>query len=125
MNILRIKTDDAQTWFKPGTTIGGDASWHLDATTDALEVRLFWYTQGKGTQDVEVVDKLRVDDPEPSGHRVFKFAIPASPYSFSGKLITLSWAVELVVFPGEETERVDLVVGPQPIEISIDGLREL
>ena len=124
MSILRITTDGTQTWFKPGATIAGDTSWHLDGEAEAVEVRLFWYTRGKGTQDVVVVDFLRVDHPEPSGHRRFGFAIPNGPYSFSGTLITLSWAVELVVFPGEDTARLDLVVGPQPIEVSIRGLRE-
>jgi hypothetical protein len=124
MSILRIKTDHGETWFKPGSTIGGDASWHLENEADALEVRLFWYTQGKGTQDVKVVDAVRVERPQANGHQTFGFVAPAGPFSFSGKLITLSWAVELVVLSGEETERLDLVIGPQPIEISIERLRE-
>jgi hypothetical protein len=124
MSILRIKTDGSATWFRPGSTVGGDVSWHLDADTDAVEVRLFWYTQGKGTQDVEVVDLLRVDHPEPSDHRRFGFQLPLGPYSFSGELITLRWALELVALPGDDTERVDLIVAPQPVEISIQGLRE-
>jgi hypothetical protein len=124
MSILRIKTDSGETRFKPGSAIGGDASWHLDVDVEAVEVRLFWYTTGKGTRDVGLVDCVRVDRPEPSGHRSFRFIAPAAPYSFSGKLITLAWALELVVLPGEATERVDLVIGPQPIEISIQGLRE-
>jgi len=124
MSILQIATDGASTWFRPGAAIAGDASWHLDADAEAVEIRLFWYTRGKGTQDVTLVDSLRIDRPEPSGHRTFDFIAPAGPYSFTGTLITLSWAIELVVLPGEETERLDLVVGPQPIEISIQGLRE-
>jgi hypothetical protein len=78
--------------------------WSLKITGDIsrwpIEVRLFWYTQGKGTRDVEVVDSLRVDNPEPSGHTRFSFQLPAGPYSFSGRLITLDWAIEAVALPG-------------------------
>lgn len=124
MSILRVKTDGSESWFKPGGTVAGDASWHLDVEVEAIEVRLFWYTQGKGTQDVEVIDSLRVEGPDPSGHTRFSFQLPSGPYSFSGQLITLDWALEAVALPGEETSRVELLVGPRPVEVSIQGSGE-
>lgn len=124
MSILRIKTDRSESWFKPGSSLDGEGSWHLDADAEAVEIRLFWFTQGKGTQDVVVVDREVIDRPEPSGHRRFRFDVPNGPYCFSGRLITVKWALELVVLPGDETERVDLLVGPRPIEISVSHLRE-
>ncbi len=117
--MLSLTTSDGATWFKPGTTIEGTASWHLDDEAEALEVRLFWYTTGKGSQDVEVVASLRVDDPGISGSRGFRLAVPRGPYSFSGTLITLAWALELVVLPDGDTERFDLVIGPRPVEVDI------
>ena len=66
-----------------------------------------------------VVRVLRDDAPDPSGHRDFSIRAPEGPYSFSGKLITLSWAIELVVLPSGETERLDLRIGPQPVEVEI------
>jgi hypothetical protein len=124
MAILRLQTDGSASWFKPRSTVAGDASWHLDTAAEAIEVRLFFYTQGKGTQDVQIVDSLRIERPEPSGHTRFSFALPSGPYSFSGQLITLNWALELVAVPGEDTHRIELLVGPRPVEISIRGLRE-
>jgi hypothetical protein len=117
--MLSLTTTDNATWFKPGTTIGGTASWHLDEQADALEVRLFWYTTGKGSRDVEVVASLRIDNPGISGSRDFQLAVPRGPYSFSGKLITLAWALELVALPDGDTERFDLVIGPRPVEVDI------
>jgi hypothetical protein len=117
--MLTLHTSDGGTWFKPGELIEGRASWYLDEEVDAVEVRLFWYTTGKGTQDVGIVRVLRTDSPDPSGHRDFSIRVPEEPYSFSGKLITLAWAVELVVLPGGETERLDLQIGPQPVEVDI------
>ncbi len=125
MSILRIKTEGEETWYRPGSMVSGDASWHLDGTAEAIEVRLFWFTEGKGTQDMAVVDTLRVERPEPNGSRRFGLRLPDGPYSFSGALITLRWALEIVALPGDEAARIDLIVGPRPVEVSVQGLREL
>jgi len=117
--MLTISTADGGTWFKPGETIEGTVSWHLEDDAEAIEIRLFWYTQGKGTQDIRVVNEKAIANPDLSGNRSFRFRVPRGPYSFSGKLITLAWAVELVVLPGGETNRLDLLVGPQPVEVNL------
>jgi len=65
------------------------------------------------------VNKKGIANPDRAGNRSFRFRVPRGPYSFSGKLITLAWAVELVVLPSGETERLDLLVGPQPIEVEL------
>jgi hypothetical protein len=119
MTMLALRTTDGGTWFKPGELIEGEASWHLEGEVEAIEVRLFWYTTGKGSRDVEIVRTLHTDSPATSGHRDFSIRAPDGPYSFSGKLITLSWAIELVALPGGETERLDLLIGPQPVEVDL------
>ena len=117
--MLTLQTTDGGTWFKPGELIEGRASWHLDGEVDAVEARLFWYTTGKGSQDVEIVRRLRIDSPETSGHHDFSIRAPEGPYSFSGKLITLAWAIELVALPSGQTERLDLRIGPTPVEVDL------
>ena len=117
--MLTVHTNHGGSWFKPGELIEGRASWHLDHEVDAIEIRLFWYTSGKGSQNVGIVRVLRDDAPDPSGHRDFSIRVPEGPYSFSGKLISLSWAIELVALPSGETERLDLRIGPQPVEVEI------
>jgi hypothetical protein len=117
--MLTLQTTDGGMWFKPGELVEGRASWHLEEETEAIEVRLFWYTSGKGSQDIEIVRSLSVDRPDTSGHRDFSIRIPEGPYSFSGKLITLAWAIELVALPAGETERLDLRIGPQPVEVDL------
>ncbi len=117
--ILTIQTTDGGTWFKPGELIEGRSTWQLDGEAEAIEVRLFWYTTGKGSQDVGIVRTLRIDRPDGSGHHDFSIRVPEGPYSFSGKLITLAWAIELVALPSGETERLDLRVGPTPVEVDI------
>ena len=117
--VLSLMTTDGGTWFKPGELVEGRADWQLDEEVDAVEVRLFWYTTGKGSQDVGIVRTLRVGRPDNSGHRDFSMRVPEGPYSFSGKLITLSWAIELVALPGGETERLDIRIGPTPVEVRL------
>jgi hypothetical protein len=119
MTMLTLQTADGRTWFKPGEIIEGRASWHLEEEPEAVEVRLFWHTVGKGTRDVGIARTFRTDSPDTSGHRDFSIRVPDGPYSFSGKLITLSWAIELVALPGGETERLDLRIGPQPVEVDL------
>jgi hypothetical protein len=117
--VLTLHTDEGRTWFRPGEVIRGEASWQLEEEAEAVEIRLFWYTSGKGTRDVEVVDSLRTASAGPSGARSFSLRAPDGPYSFSGTLITLAWAIELVVDPGGATERLDLVIGPRPVEVEL------
>lgn len=122
MITLRIDLDDDRRWFLPGDTVTGKAVWRLDEPADAVELRLFWHTSGKGTEDVEIIDSLRTEAHGAAGERAFSVPLPLEPYSFSGSLITLSWALELVVLPDGQTERVELVVAPTPVEVRLTGL---
>lgn len=123
MSELTISTADGGRWVRPGSELAGQAAWYLDEEADAIELRLFWLCRGDGTDDhVEVVDCLRVARPAPSGSRSFRFRVPDGPYSFAGSLFTLSWALELVVLPPGETARLDLTVGPRPVEVRVSAL---
>lgn len=115
MNWLRVVTDDNRMQFFPGDTVTGSASWRLDQPA-SLEVRLFWHTKGKGTEDVGLVDKVPLDSTPLAGSQQFRFQLPEGPYSFSGKLISLMWSLELVASSGE-ADRIDIVLSPTGAEI--------
>jgi len=117
---MRIELDDDRRWYLPGENVSGRIVWNLIA--DAVELRLFWHTSGKGTEDVEIIDDLRIDAAGANGEKGFSFRLPLGPYSFSGSLITLAWALELMAFPGGEIERVELVVAPTPVELRLESL---
>jgi hypothetical protein len=119
---MRIDLDDDRHWYLPGDTLSGRVIWRLDAPADSVELRLFWHTAGKGTEDVEIVDSVHAEAADLIGERAFSFRLPLGPYSFSGTLISLAWALELVAFPSGDTERVDLVVAPTPVEVHLTGL---
>jgi hypothetical protein len=115
---LRIILDDKRTTFRAGEDIRGRAEWSLDAPAKSVAVHLCWFTRGKGTTDTEVVQQ-RTFEPAPTGQGTFSFRAPDQPYSFSGQLISLIWAVELVVDPGDHCERVELIIGPDAAEIEL------
>lgn len=114
---LTIETAGGRRAFRPGDRIEGTASWYLEKDPRSVDLRLFWYTQGKGTQDVEIVQEVPFDNPGAVDSRAFSVEVPLAPYSFSGKLISLVWALELVAEPGGETGRLEITVSPTGVEI--------
>lgn len=119
MSRLTIETADGRTDFFAGEELRGRVAWDLNATIDAVELRLFWYTRGKGTVDTSVVEVARFEQPMQRDEREFSFTLPDAPYSFSGKLISLIWSLELVVEPTDEVERLDITITPTGREIRI------
>ena len=117
MSELKILVRDERRNFRPGETVEGVAGWRLDKPPKAVELRLFWFTRGKGTEDVGVVNQMRFDAPQLEEGRKFSFILPAEPFSFSGQLISVIWALELVVEPGDFSTRVELVMSPSGEEI--------
>ena len=121
MSTLKIGTYDERVGFRPGDQVAGRALWLLDEPEKvrSAEVRLFWYTDGKGTRDVEVVDTAAFDVTGRHGEAEFAFTAPPSPYSFSGKLISLQWALELVLLPTDDTERLPITISAAGGEIEL------
>jgi hypothetical protein len=116
---VAILLPDDNTAFAPGQTIEALIAWELDEPPRELEARLFWYTEGMGAQDVEVVETQPIDGPPASGEESVTFRAPPAPHSFSGKLISLIWAIELVAEPGGHTARQELVIAPEGVEIDL------
>jgi len=119
MSILNIKTRDNQANYIPGEILEGVISWQLDGVIEALELRLIWFTSGKGDTDVSVENTQRFNAPSLSGDSAFRFVLPTAPHSFSGQLISLTWALELVAIPGEESERCEFSLAPDGHEIML------
>ena len=118
MNDLRIELADGRRAFKPGESVEGRVTWNVDRATSA-EVRLFWYTRGKGTEDVGLVDTVALPNPQTTDQRTFRFALPEAPFSFSGQLISILWAIELIVEPGRSVERREIVMSPSGREVVV------
>ena len=116
---IQVETRDGITSFRPGDEVSGRAWWQLARPPGEVVARLFWYTQGKGTQDVVVVQEETFPAPGGEDQRRFSFRLPEGPFSFSGSLISLIWAVEVVAQPGGESGRAEIVVSPTGDEIRL------
>lgn len=111
-----------QTAFAPGDSISGSVDWNeLRKKTKRIEIRLIWFTEGKGDTDVEVIEMVTEDSPAPSGSVQFSFTAPSRPFSFSGKLISLIWAIEAVEFPSRDGAKETLVLSPSRNEIVLEN----
>jgi hypothetical protein len=121
MSELKLALREERTSFEPRDEVVGAAYWKLDKPAEAVELRLFWFTRGKGTEDARVVETVRFDNPQIEEARQFRFRLPEGPYSFSGRLISLLWAIELVVMPSKEVRRVEITMGPDGAETVLGG----
>jgi hypothetical protein len=121
MEWMRIETRDGVNAFLPGETVEGTVGWHCDVPAKSVELRLLWYTEGKGDQDVTVVESVPLPNPGRDEVRPFQIRLPAGPFSFSGRLISLVWALEAVAEPGSRAERLPITVSPTRQEILLSS----
>ncbi len=117
MKNLAITVKNGGKSFIPGQTVKGQVQWDLANPPRKACLRLIWFTVGKGTEDAGLVESREFDEPYASDSRNFEFKIPAGPYSFSGLLISLAWALELEL--DKECLQYDIVVSPTGKEISL------
>jgi hypothetical protein len=121
MSELRIELADGRTAYRPGEPLSGRVAWRVEDQPASVELRLFWYTSGKGTQDVGVVETMTFATPRMDDRRDFTLPLPREPYSFSGTLISLIWAIELIVEPGDHVERQEIVLSATGEEVVLSG----
>jgi hypothetical protein len=119
MSDVRIQIEQGQTSFRPGEAIRGIVTWVLDAAPRTVEVRLVWHTAGKGDRDVGVVEKASLHAGGSRDQQPFELRAPDGPYSFSGRLISLVWGVEVVIEPGSLSARQDIVIAPAGVEVDL------
>jgi len=122
MNELNITIADNRDAFEPGEELTGTVSWRLERQPRAVELRLFWFTRGKGTEDAGIVERMRFEPATVEETRSFRFRLPEAPYSFSGKLISLVWALELVAEPLKQAARQEFILAPDGREVRLDRI---
>lgn len=124
MNTFHIQLHDHRTYFRPGEWVEGTVSWNLDRSVENVELRFLWFTRGKGDDDVSVVDTQVFANPQRMESRPFRVQMPHAPHSFSGKLISLLWALELVAPPLDEAARFEFSLSPSGQEIVLPQVEQ-
>jgi len=122
MENLWLSLEDNRTRYRPGETLTGRVGWQVETAPRQAELRLFWYTSGIGTRDVGIIETIPFDPPRAQDERSFSLRLPAAPYTFSGRLVSLIWALELVLEPGERTQRVEIEVTPLEVPIVLEKI---
>jgi hypothetical protein len=122
---LRLGLKGGQTAFLPGETMEGVAAWSLPARPQSAELRLFWFTEGKGTSDLEIVHTEGFDLYDAQAVMPFRFELPTGPSSVDGRLVSVRWALELVVAtPKERVLRRDFILSPTGQALRLDEMAD-
>jgi hypothetical protein len=109
--MIAVRPADGTSERRPDDVIEVAAEWDLAKPPQRLEARLFWYTQGSGSPDIGVVQTTPVAMADQRGKERFRFKLPAGPYSCSGQLVSIGWAVELT--GDDDLARWDFTLGPE------------
>jgi len=104
---LRLTTQLDNTEFTPGEILRGGAVWE---ESGPATVSLLYFTTGRSTQDVVVVEEKTL--PAGSGAAAFEFQLPSHPWSLAGSLISLTWALELRTEATPEPARLEFTLSP-------------
>ncbi len=121
--MITIELDKSEAIFSPAETISGTVSWS-EAEGTSMEARLIWYTVGKGDQDFELIAVHKVAAFDSSGSERFEFIAPSRPQSFSGKLISLQWAIEAIIFPDKSAQRAEFAISKTDREVVLGSSPE-
>ncbi|MEM7410048.1 MAG: hypothetical protein AAF430_07440 [Myxococcota bacterium] len=115
--MIEIRTEGGETAFAPKATLRGDLQWMCDAAPETIRLRLLWYTEGRGDRDVGIAEEIPLGAPVASGSSPFRFTLPSGPYSCSGQLVSVRWAIEAVSDSPRDVGRLELVLGPDRREV--------
>ncbi|MEK7953336.1 hypothetical protein [Luteolibacter soli] len=103
---------------RPHETVTGRVEWQLEKEPRDLELRLCWFTQGRGTEESRTIAALPLGDTL-RGERAFSFQLPAEPWSVNGTLVRIAWALEVVAKKTGSLAVEEIVVAPQRQEIAL------
>jgi hypothetical protein len=117
--VIAVRLEGGRSAFAPGDAVRGTVEWTLDATPEHLEARLLWHTEGRGTRDVGVAERVALPAHAAVGSGSFTFRAPSAPWSCSGRLVSIVWAVEVVADPAGEVAREPIVLAPGGREVQL------
>lgn len=112
--------DLPKTAYAPGETVSGTLFWVLPEPPEEIRLTAGWWTEGRGTKDAQIEMTREWQTTSLAGEEKFSLTLPTHPYSFSGTLISLIWAIELSTRQGEHSvsERITLSPLDHPIQLA-------
>src|SRR5690348_448767 len=104
---IHIELSNGRLEYGQNEMLEGKVRWNVDQAKSAI-LRFFWRTEGKGIQDLGLQEELSFDTPRTMDERSFRFKVPAGPWSYDGKLVSIRWTLEFQVEPGGHVESLDV-----------------
>ena len=118
--MLSIKLDKDDGAFEPGESIIVTVAWDFREVPTEILVSLYWYTMGKGTEDMQIVEEKEVSRLSIRGEERLTFTAPKYPVTIHGELISILWAIEADATSfDDEPPREEIIIGPggQPVKL--------
>lgn len=106
----------------PGDSLVFTLARDKSASPEPLSVQLGWFTEGRGTADADVVWSEQLPALAPGAERSFEIPLPTAPWSFSGKLVSVSWRLEVLDAKRRPLVAVPLVVAPGDAPVALPAL---
>jgi hypothetical protein len=110
---INLKIKDDKNKFLPGNEIQGEVMFRLSCTPAKIVVILYWFTDGTVSNIMQELEFYPVDS---FGVLPFKFKLPITPYSYSGKLFSISWEIEAYSVSPEERCAWPFIMSPYDTE---------
>ncbi len=96
---------------RPERLLQGRVECSLKKPNEDFFIHLLWKTEGRGTEDLHVVEKQALTfDSQNSAN--FELNLPGEPYSFSGQLVSVSWFLELTDSSGNDLALLPFILSP-------------
>lgn len=114
MSVGRIHLDGGES-YRPGEQVTG----RVDGPQPSGEMRLFWSTRGRGTEELEVVATHAI-----GADGRFMFSLPLEPYSVAGSLVSIAWGIEWVDDQGDALDQCEIIVSPSGRLIELKRVAE-
>ena len=109
--LIAVRIHSPNCLFHPGETL--DCDFQIDAVspadTQAVEVSVNWYTEGKGEEDIGVhyferfTPSDAIDGDLRQLHR-FQTTLPNSPLTYNGAIVKIRWRVRVRLYWGRGKE---------------------
>jgi len=109
--LIAVRIHSPNCLFHPGETL--DCDFQIDAVspadTQAVEVSVNWYTEGKGEEDIGMhyferfTPSDAIDGDLRQLHR-FQTTLPNSPLTYNGAIVKIRWRVRVRLYWGRGKE---------------------
>ena len=124
MDKISIELKDGKTSYNPGEKIRGELEWELAQEVPEITINIFWYTEGIGEQDSEVAKTEVIKAPLQSDRQGFEIDLPVAPYSYSGQITALKWAIEATAMKDKVKDVKEFSITPGNREIILPEVKE-